>query len=557
MPVSPILPGRVPETYQFQRLGSALNKINAESIRYQEMASSGVRIGVGSDDPGGAIRAGLMQRGIERNEALQEQLAVADSQLAATDTGLAAFADAVSEARGLLQGGIGAQASRAEKDALAEEVAALRQSVILEGNRTFRGRALFGGSAPTDAAFVDLGEGRTLYTGDLGGVPGLIGDHAPIDTAVNGHAALQVLTPAESRPLAPALTLDTPLAALHGGVGVVPGELTVTLERRGGEHGGAHRRPRRRPHRGRPANPSRSRLRRRPPVAVRRLHADRRRLAVLRAPRRRGDGGGDDRGRARRPHRAGSGACAEPRRGRARRIGRGGALAAGHAVHPAVGPKRRGGGGPRRRTADRAGGRGRGGRPLRRRDRRRGAGGDQTANRGGRRARPRRPDRRRHGDRDSRAGQRRGLRDRRERRDDGGGPRRLHPAGVDPAGRTERRRGRSRRPDPVRPRPADDHPPRRDRRERGSVGGGHDRGRARHAERRRPRRADGPAERRGQRDHAGRFAGSGAPGGRGAAGGGGVGPLPRPGDRGDGGAGGRRSPGRSITPAAPAACRTC
>ncbi|NNJ27029.1 flagellin [Alienimonas chondri] len=230
MAVSPILPGRVPETYQFQRLGASLNKLNAESIRYQDMAATGVKIAVGSDDPSGAIKAGLMQRGIERNEALQEQLAVADSHAAATDTGLAAFGDAVSTARGLLQTGIGSQAGSAEKQALAEEVAALRQSIILEGNRTFRGRSLFAGSAPTETPFVDLGAGRTLYTGDLGSIPGLIGDHAPIDTAVNGHAALNVLTPEESRPLAPALTLGTPLADLHGGAGVVPGELTVNLD---------------------------------------------------------------------------------------------------------------------------------------------------------------------------------------------------------------------------------------------------------------------------------------------------------------------------------------
>ncbi|QDT14092.1 flagellin N-terminal helical domain-containing protein [Alienimonas californiensis] len=230
MPVSPVLPGRTPETFQFQRLGASLNKINAESIRLQDMAATGVRIAVGSEDPAGAIKAGLMQRNVERNTALQEQLAVASSQLAAADVGLATFGDAATKARTLLQSGIGAQSSQAEKNALADEVAALRQSIILEGNRTFRGRSLFGGSNPTGSPFADLGGGKTLYTGDLGGIPGLIGDHSPIDTAVNGHAALQVLTPAESRPLSPALTLDTPLSALHGGAGVTPGELTVSLD---------------------------------------------------------------------------------------------------------------------------------------------------------------------------------------------------------------------------------------------------------------------------------------------------------------------------------------
>ncbi|MEM9701674.1 MAG: enoyl-CoA hydratase-related protein, partial [Planctomycetota bacterium] len=156
MPVNPLLPGRSPETYQFRRLSTALTDLNTESIRYQDMASSGVKIAVGSDDPGGAIKAGLMQRSIERNEALQEQLAVADSHAAATDVGLAAFADAAVTARGLLQTGIGSQSGPSEKLALAEEAAALRQSIILEGNRTFRDRALFAGTDPTETPFVDL-----------------------------------------------------------------------------------------------------------------------------------------------------------------------------------------------------------------------------------------------------------------------------------------------------------------------------------------------------------------------------------------------------------------
>ena len=229
MPVNAAASGRVPGSYRFQKLGAALEAINAESVRYQEMASTGVRIQVGSNDPAGAVRAGLMQKGIEANDALRTRLDTAESFLQATDTGLGAFADAATQARTRLQSGIGSQASQWEKDALAEEVAALRQSVILEANRTFNGRALFGGSNPDGRPLVDLGGGRTLYTGDLGSVPGLIGEGSAIATAVDGHAALGLLTSAESRPLTPALTDDTPLTALHGGAGVTPGELTISL----------------------------------------------------------------------------------------------------------------------------------------------------------------------------------------------------------------------------------------------------------------------------------------------------------------------------------------
>ena len=69
-----------------------------------------------------------------------------------------------------------------------------------------------------------------LYTGDVAGVPELSAGGPAVITAVDGDAALRVLTPASVTPLAPALTDDTPLSALHGGAGVVPGELVVSLD---------------------------------------------------------------------------------------------------------------------------------------------------------------------------------------------------------------------------------------------------------------------------------------------------------------------------------------
>ena len=231
MPVTPLLPGRLPETYQFQRLGAQLGALQTESVQWQDRAATGVRIRVGGDDPAGAVQAGLLQRGVERTAGLRETVAAADDFLAATDRGLATFADAAISARSLLQAGVGTTATTAEKRGLALEVSALRDGVLNAANRTHRGRALFAGTGPGagGAAFEQLGDGRTLYTGDLAGVPGRIADDATLPTALDGDAALAALTPAVSAPLHPALTASTPLSALHGGAGVDPGELTVTL----------------------------------------------------------------------------------------------------------------------------------------------------------------------------------------------------------------------------------------------------------------------------------------------------------------------------------------
>ena len=230
MPVTSFSPGRVPESFRFGGLSSQLGRVRAESLKYERQAATGLRVAVGSDDPAAAARGAVAQRQIERNAAVAEQTATADRFLSSTDRGLAAFTDVARRARTLLQTGVGLQASQTEKDALAAEVAALRDGLLLEANRTDAARGLFGGTGPDAPPFEHLGGGRVLYTGDVSGVPELSAGGPAVRSAVDGHAALSVLTPARVTAAAPALTDSTPLAALHGGAGVEPGELTVTLD---------------------------------------------------------------------------------------------------------------------------------------------------------------------------------------------------------------------------------------------------------------------------------------------------------------------------------------
>ena len=111
MPVTSFTPARVPESYRFGSLSTQLGRLQSESVKYQTQAATGLRVGVGSDDPAAAARGALAQRQIERNAAVMEQSAVADRFLSSTDRGLAAFTDVAARARTILQTGVGAQAS--------------------------------------------------------------------------------------------------------------------------------------------------------------------------------------------------------------------------------------------------------------------------------------------------------------------------------------------------------------------------------------------------------------------------------------------------------------
>ena len=233
MPLSPILPGRLPETYRFQRSAGSLRAIQAESTRVQDQVTSGRRIGVSSEDPRGAVRAAFLQRGLERVEQLRVNVDAASSYLAAAEGSQASVADLADRAKALLTSGIGATSGSVEKQAIADEVASLRAALINEGNRTFRGRPLFGGSG-AEPPFLNLGGGRTLYTGDTAQTPTFLTADSLLNETVDGHTAFAALTPNAGSPLSPAPTAATRLADLHGGRGVgveeTGGAVTVTLD---------------------------------------------------------------------------------------------------------------------------------------------------------------------------------------------------------------------------------------------------------------------------------------------------------------------------------------
>ena len=69
MSVTSFSSSRVPESFRFGSLSAQLGRLQAESVRFQTQAATGVRVAVGSEDPAAAARGALRQRALERNAA--------------------------------------------------------------------------------------------------------------------------------------------------------------------------------------------------------------------------------------------------------------------------------------------------------------------------------------------------------------------------------------------------------------------------------------------------------------------------------------------------------
>jgi flagellar hook-associated protein 3 FlgL len=215
---------------------SNLNRAQRQLLRIQEQLSSGYRINRGSDDPVGASRVQDYTLGIRRDEQFLRNIEIAAGRLAVADGSLEGALSIVEEARGILLDQIGGLANTQTRQAAAGELTLLLQDALAQANRRFEGRSLFAGSRTKQDAFV-LQDGGVVFLGDLQDLDTEISDGVRAASNLKGSvfgAYSDELIGRDSATLLPidldpGLSLDTRLADLHGGLGVLPGEIRLDL----------------------------------------------------------------------------------------------------------------------------------------------------------------------------------------------------------------------------------------------------------------------------------------------------------------------------------------
>ena len=149
----------------------------------QQQMSTGRQITKPSDDPAGTVRALQLRAQLKRND---QYSANADDGLAWLSTADGAYSQIVKlaqQARTLVVQGLntGAQSSQGA-NALADEIDAIRSSIIGQANATYNGRPVFGGTTTGAVAYDSAGN----YVGDNGTVSRAIGDTSSVQINQTG-----------------------------------------------------------------------------------------------------------------------------------------------------------------------------------------------------------------------------------------------------------------------------------------------------------------------------------------------------------------------------------
>jgi flagellar hook-associated protein 3 FlgL len=215
---------------------SNLGRAQRQLLQIQEQLSSGYRINRGSDDPVGASRVQDYTLGIRRDEQFLRNIEIAAGRLAVADGSLEGALSIVEEARGILLEQIGGLANSQTRQAAAGELTLLLQDALAQANRRFEGRSLFAGSRTKQDAFV-LQDGGVVFLGDLQDLDTEISDGVRAASNLKGSVFgafsdeligrdTATLLPID---LDPGISLDTSLADLHGGLGILAGEIQLDL----------------------------------------------------------------------------------------------------------------------------------------------------------------------------------------------------------------------------------------------------------------------------------------------------------------------------------------
>jgi flagellar hook-associated protein 3 FlgL len=150
--------------------------------RLQERLSTGRSLNRPSDSPTGLVTAMQTRSALARTRTHLTSADNAQGWLDAADAALQSASTMTGRARELVLLGNNAAMGPGSRDALAQEIEAIRDGLVDVANSTFAGRPVFAGTADSPTAFAPDG----TYLGDAGAVSRTVGDGVTLDVNVVG-----------------------------------------------------------------------------------------------------------------------------------------------------------------------------------------------------------------------------------------------------------------------------------------------------------------------------------------------------------------------------------
>lgn len=220
---------RVTSSMMARSILSNLVRGSTRIARLHEILASGKKVLRPSDDPGAARRI-LADRGrLDAVAAYKTSISGARAVMSVMEGALVTAEQALVRAREITLEGANGTADAAQRQALAQEIDSLRQSLVVAGNASVEGRYLFAGTRTTEAPYHEA-SGRLVYRGDDGGRETAADALDRVGVTLSGRAVFSV-RPAElggTVDLDPAVVAATPIGDLLRGFGPVLGQIRIT-----------------------------------------------------------------------------------------------------------------------------------------------------------------------------------------------------------------------------------------------------------------------------------------------------------------------------------------
>lgn len=229
MTSSPSGIGRVPLLLRNRTSLALLGKTNAELFKVSQQLSTGLAISRPSDDPIRAASISVLDDRLERSEQILRNLEYAVGSLDVIDNALTESQNLVNEALSIASAQISTPASADERNAQANVVDSMIQSLLGLANQESVVGHIFGGTQPGSPPVIDLA-GAYQYVGGVGGLETDIGlgRSLPVTLGAQNTIGATSARVQGSADLDPDLTLDTRLIDLDGAQGF--GVSTGTFE---------------------------------------------------------------------------------------------------------------------------------------------------------------------------------------------------------------------------------------------------------------------------------------------------------------------------------------
>jgi flagellar hook-associated protein 3 FlgL len=179
---------RITDSMTSRTVLADIQNVQSQLTTTTNRLSSGKQITQPSDDPFGTSRALLYRGEIAANKQYQTNTNQATAWLNTTDTALSSISSDAARARDLLLEGANGSMSQTDKDAIADELDQLADSIKTAGNTQYAGSYIFSGTATQTQPFT-VG-GADTYAGNTQTINREIGQSVTMPVNITGDSVV-------------------------------------------------------------------------------------------------------------------------------------------------------------------------------------------------------------------------------------------------------------------------------------------------------------------------------------------------------------------------------